>query len=368
MTDMDPPASRVTRSLRGGMRCLSCGAKTRVTDTNPTDQRSKILRKRVCMENSAHVIDTVEQRIGIDIDRDVVVRRSGSKEVGSAFDRERNVEDLRRATLKRLTRNQHVQVVDEAISHLSSDLDQTARLLSETERRAHAPRLYSIDDTEIRDAIELVLRRNGYRMSHVLYALSIRGRHDREGRTGWNSARDVLAWIYNSTNYSDLTEPIPDSAVDRPYDLWLPERAAPVPNHVVKRARNGETGGPDKRQFNKRGFRGSVEEAMFGRPNAAKNARYVTEWVLWGLAGQRIVHTAQLAVGVLDCLRRVDDIAYLRWAATAKNFESVADFRDEAVALIAAPSPRLIFDLAGMTRPIPTDPRVRPAGRGESVA
>ena len=68
---------------------------------------------------------------------------------------------------------------------------------------------------------------------------------------------------------------------------------------------------------------------MLGR-EATSSSKVIGEWVLWGLAGQDEIASTQLAVGVLDCLRRVDDIAYLRWACVAKNIDSVTVFRDEA--------------------------------------
>lgn len=66
--------------------------------------------------------------------------------------------------------------------------------------------------------------------------------------------------------------------------------------------------------------------------------------------GQRVVLTEQLAASVLECLRRVDDIAYLRWASIAKRMNSVRDFRDEALGLIEQPSPQLAFDPDALRR------------------
>jgi hypothetical protein len=83
------------------------------------------------------------------------------------------------------------------------------------------------------------------------------------------------------------------------------------------------------------------------------------------LHGQDLVSTSQLGVGVLNCLRQIDDIAYLRWATLMKNIESVAAFHAEARALVEHPSPRLKF--AGhIARPIelvPIDPTEDPSLR-----
>ncbi|GAB3347432.1 hypothetical protein GCM10027300_08440 [Modestobacter lapidis] len=58
----------------------------------------------------------------------------------------------------------------------------------------------------------------------------------------------------------------------------------------------------------------------------------------------------------MECLRRVDDIAYLRWMAISKSIDSVGDFRAEALALLTHPSPRLEFS-------VESQPRARPNRR-----
>ena len=89
---------------------------------------------------------------------------------------------------------------------------------------------------------------------------------------------------------------------------------------------------------------------MLGRPGTGREHEYIVQWVLWGLAGQTSVHVSQLAIGVLDCLRRVDDIAYLRWAAVAKQMHTVTEVRDEAIALITHPSVNLNFRVEARPR------------------
>lgn len=82
---------------------------------------------------------------------------------------------------------------------------------------------------------------------------------------------------------------------------------------------------------------------MMGRANSDTLSRFVAQRVLHDLGGQPIVLSSQLAAGVLECLRRTDDIAYLRWASIAKSFDSVNAFDEEARALISSPSRRLVF-------------------------
>lgn len=103
-------------------------------------------------------------------------------------------------------------------------------------------------------------------------------------------------------------------------------------------------------------FVASVRHALFGRDKADETSACVAQWVLWGLAGQDQVHSSQLAIGVLDTLRRVDHIAYLRWASTAKSIDSVTLFRDEARGLLTNPSVPLVFD-EKLSRPMPPSRR-----------
>ena len=46
------------------------------------------------------------------------------------------------------------------------------------------------------------------------------------------------------------------------------------------------------------------------------------------LAGVEVT-TTQIGLAVLDRLRRVDEVAYLRFASVYKNFDAAADFQSE---------------------------------------
>lgn len=194
-----------------------------------------------------------------------------------------------------------------------------------------------IADMDIMEEVERHLRERKQRVAHVLYALSVRGRADRDGRTGWSTARDLLHWLYDESNYQDLALDLPPLQPVQG-DRWWPAANASNPQNVIKHDNR-------TRPFSRNQFEGSIQKALLGRPHADQAAHLVAEWVLWGVIGQPTVNSSQLGVGVLDCLRRVDDIAYLRWAAIFKRFSTVTQVRDEAQALLTHPSAQLRFDV-----------------------
>jgi len=59
----------------------------------------------------------------------------------------------------------------------------------------------------------------------------------------------------------------------------------------------------------------------------------VAKAVYRALSDQPTVTSAQLASEILHVLRKKDHIAFLRYASTAKRYQSVEDYEDEAVAL-----------------------------------
>ncbi len=329
------------------MRCTVCRSPTSVDRTRRVDRDRRVVRDRVCKADATHTFSTREEPIGLNLDS-VLVRRSGDGALAEGgFDRARLVRDVRKGVLKRMTDDEVVEVVRQATLDLEMELASLVTPLKPQELRERPGHTLAISDVAIREAIEKRLREQDKRMPHVLYALSTLGRSDREGRLGFVDASQVLRWMGEKVNYADLaTQDLPPP-IPMPTDLWWPPQPSPpLPERVIKRSN-------ERRQFGLGVFQRSILEAMAGRPNAAVVSENVAQWALWGFAGQREVLTAQLAVGVMDCLRRVDDIAYLRWTAISKNIESVTAFRDEALALITHPSPRLSFDVAGKARPRP---------------
>jgi len=260
------------------------------------------------------------------------------------FDATRLVRDVQRGVLKRVAEDEVRDVVHQAILDLEMKLSALVHSLSDEEQQACPGYQFAIMDSVIREAVERRLRSYGRRMPHVLYALSTLGCADREGRPGWLLAGHVLRWMAEEVNYPDLAVQTELAPPATPADYWWPQGQPPLPERVVKRDLTR------RKPFLFDQFRSSISEAMLVRPRAKETSYNVAAWTLWGLAGQREALTAQLAVGVMECLRRVDDIAYLRWTAISKSIESVADFRDEALGLIRQPSPRLVFAPDGAPR------------------
>lgn len=319
--------------------------------TKLSEDGTSITRQRGC-SNTTHRFDTIERNAKATLEK-VLVRRTGDRKLASGtFDQARLLADVRRGVLKRLNETETAEVVRAAVYDLEANLAEHLQALTNEEQEERPGHAGVIDDSTITEAVETQLVKSTSRMAHVLYALYIRGRSDRENRPGWGGARDVLGWLHQ--NYPNLAAPLPNS----PYvveDKWFPASQAPSPNFVIKRPpeppslRNRRTdtpSRPDRVPFSKPQFEKSIVRALSGRPESELQAYCVVQWVLWGLAGQSDVHSSQLAVGVLDCLRRLDDVAYLRWASIAKNIDSVTTFNTEALGLIRHPSPRLYFDVS----------------------
>ena len=333
------------------MRCTVCDGDTTVSKTNRRDNNRQVVRRRICKENPKHRFETSELPLGLSIDR-VLVRRSGDRQLAE-FNRLRLLRDVRQGVLKRMTEEEAREIVTKATYDLEMQLSAVVTPMSREERAEHPGYRVAITDATIRQAIENRLRQHGRQMPHVLYALSTLGRADIQNRSGFKDAEDVLRWIGRSENYPDLALSEIPRAQPVPTDEWWPIGDEPVPERVIKR-------GPiERRRFILDRFRTSIREAMLGRPDAHVTSDLVASWTLWGLAGQRDVLTAQLAVGVMECLRRVDDIAYLRWTAISKTIDSVGDFRAEALALLTHPSPHLMFSVASKPRPLPNRRELR---------
>jgi transcriptional regulator NrdR family protein len=101
-------------------------------------------------------------------------------------------------------------------------------------------------------------------------------------------------------------------------------------------------------------FLGAIRSTLAGRELHTETAENVRDWVLWSLVGQDVVLTSQLGAAVADCLRRLDDIAYLRWVIVAKELRVKAIHR-EASNLIDFPSPGLVFKPSSGTPARPLD-------------
>lgn len=332
--------------------CPLCGSPTYITQTTSHQGRTEVRRTRKCRRfPNTHSIETVEQaRLSLD---HVLIRRSRTGRLGAKFDRVQLEADIAAGVLKRMTDDEIRALTDSVVSDLNAHLSILAQPIPvEYQKQGSPGYTHTIMDSDIREAVEARLRKGPDRMRHVLYALSTLGRTDQKGREGFSNAQSVLDWLFESPNYSDLHLDFPREKPALAIERWWSPSEPPLPSHVLKR-----DGG--RRDFRLGQFTESIAKAMRGRPAVDQVSQQVARWVLWGLTGQKQVLSAQLASGALECLRRVDDIAYLRWAAVAKRMDSVGTFRGEALGLILYPSPRLQFDsdAVEMIRPSPRGPR-----------
>lgn len=100
-------------------------------------------------------------------------------------------------------------------------------------------------------------------------------------------------------------------------------------------------------------FTVSIAGAVAGRALGDEAVENIVDWVLWSLNGQDIVLSSQLGAGVAECLRRVDDISYLKWVIVGKELRVASIYR-EAIGLVNHPSPRLVFDPESSRPPKPS--------------
>ncbi|AHD24233.1 hypothetical protein Y013_24740 (plasmid) [Rhodococcus pyridinivorans SB3094] len=345
------------------MQCIYCGAKSAVEKTRPTADGIEVVRYRRCQEERTHSWQTTETINGHRLD-DLYVLRTGDQRPLHQWSEDKLRSDLVESALDQLTPTEVEAIVGEVVVGLTRKVrqpgDQSMVLKTQLRQVRHRPKdVYAIKDTDIRDEVEQCLRKREHDMIRVLYSLAVRGRVLRSRQnevldnSGWHRAEDVLEWLYLDDNYPHL-QPARFPRREAVYEeIWTPEANGMDPVFVRKKPRSGRS---TPLAFVKDQFVASIEKAVLGRPNAAALAQYVSWFVLRQLTGQRTVSSSQLGVGVLDCLRRVDDIAYLRWATVMKEIDSVEEFHDEAIALVLHPSPRLAF-ADRIARPIETTRR-----------
>lgn len=337
------------------MLCVVCGLNTRVVKTREISGGREISRRRECEASPPHFFVTNERSPGVSLDT-VRVRQSGNNELHpNSFDRERVHEDVAKAVLKRLSEREVADTVDEVAASLERRLPTLVNAFRESDNLDPLTGGW-IWDGDVTSTVEDQLARRD-RMAAVLYALVVRGRRDRKGRLGWKSAKDVLEWLPLRFAHIDTRVATPRAT---PTQEWYPPSSAPRPERVVKRVEDQGRGNPSP-DYDHGRFLRSIEKALEGRLSArttaearmavGRQSELIAQWVLWGLVGQNVVLTSQLSVGVMDALRRTDDVAYLRWACMAKRMVSVRDFAAEVRALIEQPSPRLRFDEYTLTSP-----------------
>lgn len=186
------------------------------------------------------------------------------------------------------------------------------------------------------------------RVERVQYSLVFRGRTDVPGRDGWREASDALEWLEAEYDLGAHTVVPAARAEAMKWELSFPLR---TPEFVVKNHERPQA------RFVLRQFTQTLDKVLFGRHDAARKTAGVASWVMNDLAGQRVVTSNQLAASALNCLRKVDDIAYLRAATNLKRLAQVSAIAVEARSLITHPSAPIKF--AGT---IPTGWFEEPAG------
>lgn len=353
------------------MQCpiCECGADTNVARVllNTVSETRRQLR---CKGPKHHEFVSVERPQAFDLER-LCIKRSGDGKV-RYFDKSKLLKEVRVGVNGVLTEPEVQNVFNGVIAQLQQaltglgewaeppEIDQ----LADPEENAPSFRLRKnelvvyIADWKLRDLVEGQLKEVHNRVAHVLYGAAIRGRRDRPGRDGWErGAPDILQWIYSE--YPDLKESIPTPDPDARYaKTWKPIPPKTQPDVVVKSGRmivDRSTSTGDEEEiflqeltgrlvgFSLERFQEAIGKALLGHPRAKKLAIWISWWVLAGLTGQSRVTTGQLSVGVLDCLRQLDDLAYIRWAARMKSIPQVRGLKEEAIALIEKPSDHLVL-------------------------
>lgn len=328
------------------MNCPICAGegllqeRLKVVDSRPT--ATGVDRVRRC-DRGQHRFTTSETLFA-GTELDLQIERSSTET--EPFSRGHLHADLTKALLKSVPRSE--------ISDLATEVSISLRV-------SH-PEGGIVPSRDVIDTVQQLLRhRHGSRVPIVLYSLAFMGRVDHPDplRKGFTDAYEFLEWFLGQ--FPDLVEgsnveasllDLADARQERQSRGAQPlpySEATVTPAHAVKR--NGK-----REAFVRHQFTESVRKVMHGRRvdarEAAHTATAVANCVLDGLAGQTLITTAQLAAGTIAVLRRVDDIAAIRYAAIAKSFESTRDFYAEAVDLLRRQTPA--FDVSLTTDAPPT--------------
>lgn len=83
--------------------------------------------------------------------------------------------------------------------------------------------------------------------------------------------------------------------------------------------------------FDERKLRLGFERALLKRPISAERIDAAVRAVVHALrlSGEREIASRRVGVFVMDELRKIDQVAYVRFASVYRKFEDVADFREE---------------------------------------
>lgn len=141
------------------------------------------------------------------------------------------------------------------------------------------------------------------------------------------------------------------------------ERAQlPMPN-VLKRSGDAEV-------FDEAKLRAGIAHAAYKRPVTADQIDHAVDRVMRKLraTGEREVASRQIGEWVMDELRDIDHVAYVRFASIYRSFADVNAFRDEIDMLEKMPSAELRRSQMSLIEPerstIEPRPPRSPRGRG----
>jgi transcriptional regulator NrdR family protein len=193
-----------------------------------------------------------------------------------------------------------------------------------------------------------------FRLATIEYSAGTHAPATQEGRSASQAIRQI-ADEFEKTPPTDQPQPRQTG------DTWFPPTTSvpTTPEVVIKRPKiNLSDDGKferlvDRVTYDAALFHKSLIHAFIGRPDVDQMSHCVQQWVLWGLVGQKVVQSSQIHAAVTECLRRVDDVAYIRWSVISRRLD-VDEVLDEIEMLRRYPSKALTFDVSGT-------PEMRPA-------
>ncbi len=96
----------------------------------------------------------------------------------------------------------------------------------------------------------------------------------------------------------------------------------------------------DREPFNEDKLRAGFERATRKRPVSAEDIEGVINQIKSSLraTGEREVKSRILGEHVMEQLKRLDQVAYVRYASVYRSFQDISEFRDEIERLQAEPS------------------------------
>jgi transcriptional repressor NrdR len=96
----------------------------------------------------------------------------------------------------------------------------------------------------------------------------------------------------------------------------------------------------DREPFNEEKLRAGFERATRKRPVSAEDIEGVINQIKSSLraTGEREVKSRVLGEHVMEQLKRLDPVAYVRYASVYRSFQDISEFRDEIERLQAEPA------------------------------